>query len=260
MILHRPFPSPESTAKLSDIEFEALENTAISKIRNYLQEMDLPQYYVDKMISTASRDGYMPTSEDIAEHSLPEFAASIEELLLSKCDTVASVAQEDYDTYVLRAIGRKARFNRNVLDRLTEKTWEVKTCEEEQLVQLRIAAWIRESILKVNSECSSNSSPVASLPRRSATEGSNSKHALEKSFDTPSAPKETSPISVYFWLIQMELELDPRGAIDNSELGDCQKQALHQIALETLDRWRHAKLGDTAPTGFVVDTSILDAP
>jgi len=50
LILHRPYPAPESVGKLSDIEFEALESNAISRVRIYLQQMELPQYYIDKTV------------------------------------------------------------------------------------------------------------------------------------------------------------------------------------------------------------------
>jgi|SRR5579871_4305267 len=71
LILHRPYPAPESLGKLADTEFEALENNSIVLVRNDLQEMDLPQYYIDKMALTASRDGYIPTREDFNEHPCP---------------------------------------------------------------------------------------------------------------------------------------------------------------------------------------------
>jgi hypothetical protein len=254
LILHRPYPAPESADKLSDIEFEALENNAISRVRNYLQEMDLPQYYIDKMVLTASRDGYMPTTEDLTEHPLPEFAASIEELILSKCETVGSLALKDYLDYFSRH-----KFNSSISKNMLARMDEADACEEERLAELRIAAWIRESISKVNGGCSANAPSVTSeQPWRSTTEPSNAKDWPGKPLNTPSTQKETSaPDAMFYWREQMELELDPHSTIDDSELGYCQKQALRQIAFETLDRLRHAKLGDAPPPEFSVDTSIL---
>ena len=37
LILHRPYPAPESVGKLSDIAFEAVERNAISKVQMYLR-------------------------------------------------------------------------------------------------------------------------------------------------------------------------------------------------------------------------------
>jgi hypothetical protein len=255
LILHRPYPAPESVGKLSDIEFEVLENTAISEVRNYLQEMDLPQYYIDKMVLTASRDGYMPTTEDLTEHPLPEFAASIEELILSKCETVGSLALKDYLDYVY-----KHRSNSIVSKNLLARMEEADACGEEQLAELRIAAWSRESRSKLNRGCSPNAQSVTSeQPRRSTIEPSHAKDWPGKPLNTLSTQKETSaPDAMFYWRKQMELELDPHSAIDNSELGDCQKHGLHQIAFETLDRLRQAKIGDAPPPEFSVDTSILD--
>jgi len=90
----------------------------------YLQEIELPQYYIDQMLLTASRDGYLPTTEDLTAHPLLEFAASLEELILSKCDTVSSLAQKDMVDYFSRT-----RFNSGILKKLTARLTEAKACE-----------------------------------------------------------------------------------------------------------------------------------
>jgi len=241
LILHRPYPAPESVGKLSDIEFEALESNSISMVRNYLQEMDLPQYYIDKMILTASRDGYMPTSEDLIEHPLPEFSASIEELILSKCDTMSSLAIKDMVDYFSRM-----KFNSAIFHKFMARLNEADACEEEQLKELGIAAWIRENIVKANDECSSHPSSVTS---EQPPEPSRAKR-WQKDM--------TLRDEMVYW--PKLLGLNPHSAIDSSDLGDCQKQALHQITFEALDRDRHAKLGDAPPPEFSVDTSILETP
>ena len=246
LILHRPYPTPESVGKLSDIEFEALEKNAILKVKTYLQEFELPQYYIDKMILTASRDGYMPSDEGLTAHPLPEIAGSLEELILSKCDTLSSIAQKDIHDYL-----SSSSYNPTLLHKLTKRYTVSYACEEEQLAELRVTAWIRENVLKANDECSSNAPSVTSeQPWRSTTEPTQAER-------TPSTQRETSaPDDMFYW--RKLWNLDPHSAIDNSDLGDCQKQALHQITFEALDRWRHAKLRDVPPPEFSVDTSILE--
>jgi len=135
---------------------------------------------------------------------------------------------------------------------------DAEACENEQLAELRIAAWIRESISKVNSGCAANAPSVASTPPARSTESSGAKP--DKSFSAPEQKETSAPDAMFYWRKEIEIELDPRSAIDDSELKYCQKQGLRRIAVQTLDRWRHTKLGDVPPQEFRVDTSILETP
>jgi len=149
LILHRPSPKREFAKNLTDNEFEEIEKHAIDTVRSYLSEMELDQFYIDKVIATNSQDGYAVTIKDVQAHPLVEIPPSIEEVILSKCEDFTSIERKTlYDMVYSRS-----KINRKLYDTLDAKQSRSIDCKVEQLDELRMAAWNREIERMVNYKC-----------------------------------------------------------------------------------------------------------
>ena len=79
LALHRPYLSRDAARHLTDVEFEAAQKDEMVKVREYLKNMEVDQYWIDRVMSTNSQD----------------LAPSIEEIVLSKCtDDTAEVERK----------------------------------------------------------------------------------------------------------------------------------------------------------------------
>jgi hypothetical protein len=162
LILHRPFFINEGNDRISDLEYEQAEINAINLARDYLREMEFPDYYIDKMIATSSQDGYIPTARDLEEHPIPEITPSIEEIILSKCQSLNAVEQQKLDEYYLAqaansALAAKLKKRTKAVpvdNKLQAKADTYSKCEAEQLVELQLGAWSRLAEARVSSMCS----------------------------------------------------------------------------------------------------------
>jgi hypothetical protein len=165
LILHRPFPAPEVKDKLSDLEFEHVEKRAINEVRDYLREMEFPDYYIEKMIATSSQDGYIPTDEDLNEHPLPDIVPSIEEIILSKCESPSLEEKQKFGSYLAQVARTKniklpkgwsavSPDMTKVGNKLQAKFEAYSKCQSEQLVKLQLLAWKRINEARVNIMCS----------------------------------------------------------------------------------------------------------
>jgi hypothetical protein len=88
LAMHRPFLPREEARKLGDMEYEAAQKEMMPKVRAYLADMDIDQYWIDRMFSANSQDHYMPTwnEADSKVHHLMGMVPSLEEVVLSKCN------------------------------------------------------------------------------------------------------------------------------------------------------------------------------
>lgn len=88
LALHRPFLPREEARKLSDVEYETAQKEMMPKVKAYLSDMDVDQYWIDRMFSANSQEYYMPTwnEADSKVHHLMDMVPSLEEVVLSKCN------------------------------------------------------------------------------------------------------------------------------------------------------------------------------
>ena len=82
LALHRPYLSKDSASKLSDIDYEVALKKEMVKVREYLQNMEIESFFIDKLISTNSQNAYVVTVKDKIIHHLGEYVPSIEEIIL----------------------------------------------------------------------------------------------------------------------------------------------------------------------------------
>lgn len=87
--LHRPYVSRDESA--SDVVYEEQQKKAMIEVRKYLEEMEVPTYFIDLMMSRNSQNVYLVTNGDIfnESHLLTGYSPSIEEFLLRQCETVS---------------------------------------------------------------------------------------------------------------------------------------------------------------------------
>jgi hypothetical protein len=131
-------------SKLTDTEFELLEKEIISTVRDYLRDMELDQYYIDKLIATSSQDGYLPSDADLEKYPLDRMPPSLEEVVLSKCRVLSS-SEEGYLTEKLGRVPKSSE----IIDKLLSGAG----CERKQLDTLRMAAWNREKERMISYRC-----------------------------------------------------------------------------------------------------------
>lgn len=88
LAMHRPFLPREDARKLSDMEYETAQKEIVPKVKAYLVDMEIDQYWIDRMFSANSQEYYMPSwnEADSKIHHLMGVVASLEEVILSKCN------------------------------------------------------------------------------------------------------------------------------------------------------------------------------
>jgi len=96
---------------MNDAQYEESEKEVISKVRAYLDYMEIDKFWIGKMLSTNSQNAYVIPWElaDDKNYHLMGIVPSIEEVLLSKCDEFNT----DCNKRALNEI-RKAALDREV--------------------------------------------------------------------------------------------------------------------------------------------------
>ena len=154
LAMHRPFLPREEARNFSDVEYEAAQKEVVPKVKAYLADMDIDQYWIDRMFSANSQEEYMPTwsEADSKVHHLMGVVPSLEEVILSKC-------KEDPN------VDKKLREFRNSSGKpLTADDWtKIKEitqdadvffqCKETVLSDMQSAAFDRENAALVNEKC-----------------------------------------------------------------------------------------------------------
>ena len=87
LALHRPYLARKDAQKLTDIEYEAFQKTFTPEVKAYLADMDVDQYWIDRMFASNSQEAYMPTWDEATNKlwHLMGMVPSLEEVVLSKC-------------------------------------------------------------------------------------------------------------------------------------------------------------------------------
>jgi tetratricopeptide (TPR) repeat protein len=153
LAMHRPFFPREEARKLSDVEYEAAQKQMVPKVKAYLADMDIDQYWIERMFSANSQEHYMPTRNeaDSKAHHLMGVVPSLEEVILSKC-------KEDPD------VDRKLREFQNSgkplsaddeakIKQITQDSDVFFQCKKMALSDMQSAAFERENYALLNEKC-----------------------------------------------------------------------------------------------------------
>lgn len=145
VILHRPYFRPSDDASVSDVEYERTQKELDDAVRQYLKDMEVEQFYIDKTIGTNSQNAYVPTYHDVDTHPLEGMPPSIEEIMLSECKLLT--AGEENELYQLAAANAE-KYKRGIdiparEMELFAKQLSGDECQNRELLDLRSAAWDR---------------------------------------------------------------------------------------------------------------------
>jgi hypothetical protein len=153
LALHRPYLPREEAKKINDAEYEALQKQLVPKVKAYLADMEIDQYWIDRMFAASSQDRYMPTwaEADSKLHHLMGIVPSLEEIVLSKCNQDADV---DKKLSALRnAPGSPSVDNQEKSKRLIEDSMVFSQCQKTVLDDMRNAAFKRENDTTLKEKC-----------------------------------------------------------------------------------------------------------
>lgn len=143
LALHRPYLPKETASRFSDVEREAAQRRVMAKVREYLQNMDVDQFFIDKMISNSSQDAYFVTGDDTSTYHLWTTVPFIEEIVLTECNIITS-----REMNILGSIGRKGvqatPEELYLKDQLNAKMLSGSKCKRQALDRLIWAAYDRE--------------------------------------------------------------------------------------------------------------------
>jgi hypothetical protein len=220
LVLHRPFFSKNAARNMSDVEQAAAQKQLMAKVRYYLQTMEVDHYYIDKLMSTNSQDGYAVTGNDLVAHPLDIIVPSIEEIILTKCDIVTTRQMDE-------ARKDTTLEGRDKWTKLSEQWVAGMNCKEKQLDSLRAAAWDREHSHVLAEKC------------KSLGLGPQESQALIDWFKTPQDARAKSTIEEQQVILQIFSKQDA--------LKNCQADALLDLSLTAITRWRNAPPGASLP-------------
>ena len=151
LALHRPYLPREEAKKINDVEYEALQKRLFPKVKAYLADMEIDQYWIDRMFAASSQDRYMPTwaEADSKLHHLMGIVPSLEEIVLSKCNQDADV---DRKLSALRNAPRSVD-NQEQSRRLIEDLRVFYQCQKTVLDDMQSAAFDRENDAALKEKC-----------------------------------------------------------------------------------------------------------
>ena len=135
LALHRPYISRESAVALSDVEYEANEKRALQEVREHLAEMDVNEFFVEKVLSTNSRNAYRVSYWEADHYHLTHIVPSIEEAVLLRCNPMTNDEARRIDSGAATPDERRVIFS---------KLSSFQDCQTSVLDEMRRAAIRRE--------------------------------------------------------------------------------------------------------------------
>jgi uncharacterized protein len=143
LVLHRPYLSRQAARNLSDLSRESEQKQVMAEVRDYLLEMEVDQFFIDKMMWTSSQDAYVTTLADVLNHHLNGIVPSIEEIILPSCDALTQHERDLFDKST----------NAKLREQLGAKLLAASTCKGMQLDLLRDKAWDRQHEDALQAKC-----------------------------------------------------------------------------------------------------------
>lgn len=226
LILHRPYFRRSDLGNISDEEYESQQKKLDDAVRQYLRDMEVDQFYLDKLMATNSQDGYTISMHDDDAHPLEDMPPSIEEIVLSKCKRPSKQEEDEADRSPPYSPARMA---------IGEKDLAWFNCQSEEMRNLRYAAWQRFS------------EHVAELKCGKADLSDREKVILEQFYSKP--PKERTDEE-----IKKVLPIFHR----QNDVKDCQTDVTTKISIAAMARNKPTKSGEAPPEDFQFGIEVTD--
>jgi hypothetical protein len=135
LALHRPYLAKDTASKMSDLQYEAAEKHAMAEVQQYLKDMEVGDFFIDKVMSNSSQDAYHVTLWETDEYHLSQIVPSLEEAVLARCTSVTTEEAQRVDS------GKASPEER---ERILAKLETAGNCQDDVLGDMRQAAFKRE--------------------------------------------------------------------------------------------------------------------
>ncbi len=154
LALHRPYISRKDALSLSDLEYEATQKEITPKVKAYLSDMEIDQYWIDRMFATNSQEGYMPTwgEADNKVRHLMGMVPSLEEVVLSKCNEDPDVDKK-IQAFRNSRTGPLTPADEDKMKEIMFTSEVFSKCEDTVLSDMQREAFTRENASVVESKC-----------------------------------------------------------------------------------------------------------
>jgi TPR repeat protein len=215
LALHRPSLPRNEARKINDVEYEAAQKAMVPKIKTYLVDVEVDQFWIDRMFAANSQEYYMPTwaEADSKLHHLMGMVPSLEEVVLTKCNEDPNV---DRKLKALRKSGTppSAENNEKIKQALldTDVFFEYK---KTVLSDMQSAAFERENDEFLKEKCNQ-------FPQLTPSEFSRLKALVERG--ASATPDED----------ELRTQLFSR----NSANRHCRNEQSYALSFAALKRWR----------------------
>ncbi len=166
LAMHRPYLARKEAQVLSDVELEAAQKAMDSTVKAYLADMEVDQYWIDRMFSANSQEYYMPTWDeaDSKIHHLMDTVPSLEEVVLSKCKEDPDVDQKMQAFRASRS-GPLTAADVEKMKEITRESDVFYECEKTMLSDMQDAAFARENEPALIAKCG----PLPLTPSENST-------------------------------------------------------------------------------------------
>ena len=187
LALHRPFLPREQARKLSDVEYETAQKEMMPKVKAYLADMDIDQYWIDRMFSANSQEYYMPTLDEAFSkiHHLTGMVPSLEEVVLSKCNQDPNAYSKLRELYKLGTADAQAKAKQ-----IQQDLDVFFQCKDTVLIDMQSAAFERENDAILKEKCK-QLSPLTPTEKSTLI-------ALTKKGETSLTPEEKATVYQLF--------------------------------------------------------------
>jgi hypothetical protein len=135
LALHRPYLPKATGSKIYDLQYETLEKHAIAEVRQYLKDMEVDNFFIDKLMANSSQDAYHVALWETDEYHLSQIVPSLEEAILTRCTPVTKEDAHRFDSGAADAEEREL---------IIAKLMAAHNCEDHALDDMRQAAFRRE--------------------------------------------------------------------------------------------------------------------
>lgn len=140
--IHRPRMGSDGVKRLANSEYTKIYNNTSSLIKDYFNNMGVPSYVYDIMMSVKSTNVELLDSQ-IIEKYLDGYIPSVEEKLISKCGELTKEEQQEFTKLLLlKRNNRSFDADKNLkYDSLSAKKDDIFDCQSNELRKMQIQSF-----------------------------------------------------------------------------------------------------------------------
>ncbi len=145
LALHRPYLSARSASQITDTQHETDQKEVMTSVKKYLNEMEVPDYFTNIMMSKNSQDAHIVSAQEASDenHLLVGYVPSIEEITLSKCK-ISTERDHEISVALTRKGASASKQEKALLKRINEEAFKGGECQFNVVYAMRVEAFTRE--------------------------------------------------------------------------------------------------------------------